>query len=270
MGRLQRSLSLWAVLLFSGCAAYLDPLTTKTEPVKKITPAQVLEIINPELASVAEPIQRPVVAIYASGFMDHTGQRLSNSQYASFSTAITQAPYAYLIRALKLAGADSGGFFRVVERVGLEELTKERQLIRSTRQQFNESQELMPLTFAGLIVSGGVIGYESNAESGGAGARYLGIGMSKEYRKDTVVVALRLISVSTGEILIEVLTTKSILSAAISQDVFRFVSADTELVEVEGGAVKNESVNIALQAAIEKAVLEIIRKGFALAYWSEK
>ena len=63
-------------------------------------------------------------------------------------------------------------FFDVVERVGLDNLTKERQLIRSTRKDFKEDKDLLPLTFAGLLMEGGVIGYESNVKSGGLGARY--------------------------------------------------------------------------------------------------
>ena len=76
-----------------------------------------------------------------------------------FSTAVTQAPEAYLIRALKHAA--SGKFFRVVERVGLDDLTKERQLIRSTRQEFDEETKLKPLLFAGLLIQGGVVSYDS-------------------------------------------------------------------------------------------------------------
>jgi len=64
-----------------------------------------------------------------------------------------------------------------------------------------------------------------------------------------------------------VLSTKSILSVAISQDVFRFVSTDTELVEIENGMVENESVNIALQNAIETAVLETINLGLEKDLW---
>ena len=156
----------------------------------------------------------------------------------------------------------------MVERVGLDNLTKERQLIRSTRKDFKESKDLLPLTFAGLLMEGGVIGYESNIKSGGLGARYLGIGSTKEYRQDIVTVSLRTVSVSTGKVLTEVLTTKSILSVAISQDAFRFVSNDTELVEIENGMVENESVNIALQNAIETAVLETIQLGLKKNLWS--
>ena len=68
----------------------------------------------------------------------------------------------------------------------------------------------------------------------------------------------------------EVLTTKSILSVGLSQDVFRFISDDTELIEIENGMVENESVNIALQNAIETAVLETIKLGIELKFWSIK
>lgn len=188
--------------------------------------------------------------------------------YASFSTAITQAPYAFLIKGLKRAGQDRGGFFRVVERVGLDNLTRERQIIRTTREAFEDEQQLMPLTFAGLLIEGGVVAYESNTRSGGQGTRYMGIGFSKQYRMDTVTVALRLVSVSTGEVLLDVLSEKTIYSAALSQDVFRFVAQGTKLVEIESGNVRNESTNLALQMAIESAILELIEKGEKKGFWS--
>ena len=215
-----------------------------------------------QLKEIQSPVRKPVVAVYPNSFKDNTGQRRSNSQYASFSTAITQSPDAYLIRALK-----HSNFFDVVERTGLDNLTKERQIIRTTRESFEEKQKLKPLLFAGLLMEGGVIGYETNIKSGGAGARYLGIGMSKEYRQDSVTISLRTVSVSTGKILLEVLVTKTVLSASISSDVFRFYANNTELVEIENGIVENESINIALQAAIETAVLQTINEGQESGYW---
>jgi len=53
--------------------------------------------------------------------------------------------------------------------------------------------------------------------------------------------------VSTGEVLMETLVSKNILSTSISQDIFRFIEMGTELVEIEGGVAENESVSIALQ-----------------------
>jgi curli production assembly/transport component CsgG len=166
------------------------------------------------------------------------------------------------IRALKHSNV-----FDVVERTGLDNLTKERQIIRTTRESFEEDQKLKPLLFAGLLMEGGVVGYETNIKSGGAGARYLGIGMSKQYRQDSVTISLRTVSVSTGKILLEVLVTKTVLSASISSDVFRFYANNTELVEIENGIVENESINIALQAAIETAVLQTIKEGYESGYW---
>ena len=253
------SLCLLAILL-SSCA-----INGKWQDPPKKANAEVNSLIITELLEVGTPTQKPVVAVYPTAFQDDTGQRRGNSSFATFSTAVTQAPDIYLIRALQ-----QSGFFIVVERSGLDNLTKERQIIRTTRESFEEKQKLKPLLFAGLLMEGSVVGYESNVKSGGYGARYLGIGSSKEYRQDTVIVSLRTVSVSTGRILLEVLVTKTILSVGVSQDVFRFVANDTELVEVENGMTENESVNLALQAAIETAVLQTIENGIDAKLWSIK
>ena len=258
---IQQKLLYLSVLLLSSCALVVDPLYNGIPPIRSIESAEVGALLT-NLSDAPIPIKKPVVAVYPNSFKDDTGQRRSNSQYASFSTAITQAPDAYLIRALKHSNV-----FDVVERKGLDNLTKERQIIRTTRENFDEKQKVKPLLFAGLLMEGGVVGYETNMKSGGAGARYLGIGASKEYRQDSVTISLRTVSVSTGKILIEVLVTKSILSASVSSDVFRFYANNTELVEIESGIVENESINIALQMAIETAVLQTIEEGYERGYW---
>ena len=263
------SVALLSSYLLSSCTILVtDPIENNIAPIQRIEQAEIRSLVNDELLNVEPAARTPVIAVYRESFTNQTGARRSNSQFATFSTAITQAPHAYLIRALKHAGKNKDGFFEVVERVGLDHVTKERQLIRSTRESFDERQKLPPLVFAGLIMEGGVIGYESNTTSGGAGARYLGIGTSKAYRRDTVQVSLRTVSVTTGKVLMEVLVSKTILSASLDNDVFRFVADSTELVEVEGGVVRNESVNIALQAAIETAVLQTIKEGVEYNYWT--
>ena len=115
-----------------------------------------------------------------------------------------------------------------------------------------------------------MLSYDTNIKSGGAGARALGIGSSKEYREDLITISLRLVSVSTGEVLIEVMVSKTITSAGISQDIFRFVDNNTRLIEVEGGSVENESTSIALQQAIEEGVLNIIKIGLNRGYWKHE
>ena len=216
--------------------------------------------ITDEITKVKPAKVQPVVAVYR--FQDFTGQRKSIDGYASFSTALTQAPETYLIRALKQTG-----FFRVVERVGIDHLTRERQIIRSTREKFDEEDQQMPLLFAGIIFEGGIVDYNTNLLTGGMGARYLGIGNSKQYREDTVLVSIRVVSVSTGEILLENLTTKTILSVGLSNDFFRFIADGTKLVEFESGNAMNESKAIALQSAIETGIVDIINQGRNKGYW---
>ena len=250
-------------ILVSSCAVLNK--NTDLALTRDIQPANILDLQSVELAELPPAKRKPVIAVYRDSFQDLTGQRKSNSSFALFSTAVTQAPEALLIRALKHAA--NGDFFRVVERVGLDNLTKERQLIRSTRENFDEDKQLQPLLFAGLLIQGGVINYDTNVQSGGMGARYLGIGTSKQYREDVVTISLRLVSVSTGEVLVETLVSKSIVSTSVSQDVFRFIEAGTELVEIEGGVAENEVGSIALQKAIETGVLNLIEIGIERGYW---
>ena len=250
-------------ILVSSCAVLNK--NTDLSLTRDIQPANILDLQSAQLAELPPAKRKPVIAVYRDSFQDLTGQRKSNSSFALFSTAVTQAPEALLIRALKHAA--NGKFFRVVERVGLDNLTKERQLIRSTRENFDEDKQLQPLLFAGLLIQGGVINYDTNVQSGGMGARYLGIGTSKQYREDVVTISLRLVSVSTGEVLVETLVSKSIVSTSVSQDVFRFIEAGTELVEIEGGVAENEVGSIALQKAIETGVFNLIEIGIERGYW---
>ena len=257
------------VLFCSSCSIFDQFEDTYEQRFQANNVVNISELQSKELANVKKPIIKPVVAVYPTAFTDQTGQRKSNSEFALFSTAITQQPNALLIRALKHAG--NGEFFTVVERVGLDNLTKERQLIRSAREQTlsdeEKKQALRPLLFAGVLIEGAVIAYETNLTTGGIGARYLGIGSSAQYREDSVTITLRMVSVATGEILIEVMTEKTIFSYGKSEDVFRFIEAGTELVEIEMGNSRNESTTIALTKAIESAVLKIINVGYDRSFW---
>ena len=219
-----------------------------------------------ELLDLPPAKERPVVAVY--NFIDKTGQRKSREGIADFSTATTQGGTELLIDALKTAGG--GTWFRVVERQGIDHLVRERQIIRSARQEFagdGGPQPLNPLLFAGIIMEGGIIGYDTNIQSGGRGARLLGIGKSKRYQQDVVTVSVRAVSVLTGEVLLNVQAKKTILSYGGSGDIFRFVDNSTTLVEYEDGVGNNESVTYAVRTAIEAAVLELIYQGHDRGLW---
>ena len=266
-----RLLQFLLVASLSSCSIFDQYADTYEQRFKAHDVVKIENLYSQYLIDVEPPLVSPIVAVYPTSFTDQTGQRKSNSEFALFSTAVTQAPYTLLIRALK--HASNGEFFRVVERVGLDNLTKERQLIRSAREQFakeGEDKNVPPLLFAGVLLEGAVISYDSNLSTGGIGSRYLGISSSISYREDNITVSLRMVSVATGEILIEVLSQKTIFSYGKSEDVFRFIEMGTELVEIELGNSRNESTTIALSKAIEGAVLELINVGYDRSFWKHE
>ena len=161
---------------------------------------------------------------------------------------------------------------QVVERIGLDNLLKERQIIRNTRKSYEgeKAKKVKPLLFAGVLIEGGIVGYDTNMDTGGLGARYLGIGVHDEYRRDMVSVGLRLISVQTGEILLAVSSQKTILSTRVSASVFKFLDMGTKLIETEAGYTENESVTYAVRKAIEQAICQIIEKGEKKKLWKFK
>lgn len=220
-------LGLIIVLFTSGCASIPSMQDTCDSTVMQrvgscIEDAEVVKIPTyQELADLPPAETMPIVAVYS--YIDKTGQRKRMDGVASFSTAVTQGAESFLIDALKTAG--NGKWFRVVERTNLDALVRERQIIRSAREDFanqegNEDSPtgIQPLLFAGILLDGGIVGYDTNIESGGRGARTLGVGTSTSYRRDVVTVSLRGVSTLTGEILLNVQTTKTILSVGGGYD----------------------------------------------------
>lgn len=214
--------------------------------------------------------ERPVpVAVYR--FRDQTGQYKPPTTASNFSTAVTQGATSILIKAL-----EDSGWFIPVERENLSDLLQERKLILQTSQQYEDEalkesslKMLQPLVYAGVIFTGGIIGYDSNIVTGGLGLRYFGAGGSGQYRVDRVSVYLRAISVKNGAILKTVQATKVILSQQIGGGIFRFVRLN-RLLEAEVGVACNEPVEMAVQEAIEKAVYDMIVEGVKMGLWKPK
>ena len=218
---------------------------------------------------VAPPEGGPVpVAVYS--FLDKTGQRKEIPNLASFSNAVSQGAEAYLIKALQDVG--EGRWFTVLERVGLDNLIKERQMIRQAREQYQgrDAKALPPMMFAGVIVEGSITGYDSNLQTGGTGMRILGIGPQTQYQSDTVTVTLRTVSVNTGEVLTTVTVTKTVLSYMDKLGVLKFIDSGTKSIEFETGVGINESVSRATDLAVKAAVVGTVREGVRKGYWSYK
>ena len=102
------------------------------------------------------------------------------------------------------------------------------------------------------------------------GARYLGLGIHDEYRRDIVSVGIRLISVQTGEVLLAISTHKTILSTKVGLNVFRFLDMGTKLLETEIGFTQNESITYAVRKAIEASVVELEKNGEKQKLWKFK
>ena len=257
------------ILLLSGCATV--GLDSEHFDCWEGVICQQGPMIDPtskeQLLNLPTPNQKSVVAVYS--FNDETGQRKASDTMSSFSTAVTHGAVHILVEALRDAG--KGNWFVVVERSGLDALTKERQLVRNTFESYNKDKDgrtiLKPLLYAGMILEGGIVGYDTNLRTGGNGARYLGIGMKNQYREDRVTVVLRAVLVQTGEVLLNVTATKTILSTAKGGDVFKFYEVGTELVEIESGSTDNEPVTLAVRAAIEAAVYGLVMQGLEKEVW---
>ena len=267
---------LLAVIL-TGCA-----ISQKTG-ITEYRPEPAPNKMQKEFDSLPAPNgKKVVVAVY--GFQDKTGQRRPQANIASLSMAVTQGAEVFLIKALQDVGR--GQWFDVVERVGIDALTKERTIIRQMREAYEGpgAKPLMPLMFAGIIMEGGIIGYDSSTESGGAAYRFLGIGPSTQYSKDTVTVSLRAVSVNTGKVLAAVTVTKIVYSTNDSVAVLKYIdnkniasqifgnagnanSVTGSMFEFETGLTINEPGTLAVKATIEAAVVELIREGERKGVW---
>ena len=254
-------------IILTSCASTKKVNTFKGDmPYVEGTPTSEL------LEQIPDLDNQPKITIAVYSFIDKTGQRKPSTKFSQLSTAVTQGSDAYVIQALRMVSG--GDWFQVVERNGLDNLIKERQLIRSTRDLYDGETEigniLKPLLFAGLLIEGGIVGYDSNIQSGGVGARYFGLGVNEQYRVDQVTVSMRIVSVQTGEVLLSTNVTKTIASHASGGDVFRFLDMGTKALELETGVAVNEPVNYAIRTAIEFAVLQLIYAGEKQEFWKFK
>ena len=227
------------------------------------------ETIVKEINTLPAPVG-PKVAVAVYGFKDLTGQRKPSATLSLFSTAVTQGAESYLIKSLQEAG--NRQWFTVVERVNLDNLLKERQMIKQTREIYEgaNAKMLPPLTLAGVILEGGIVDYNSNVLTGGTGFAVLGIGPYTQYTQDQVVISLRLISVQTGEILTTVTIEKNLLSTQDGMTAMKFYDQGTKSFEFDSSQTYNEPGGYALRSAIEQGIVELVKSGEKLGLWKYK
>ncbi|QDD90387.1 CsgG/HfaB family protein [Pseudomonas oryzihabitans] len=249
--------ALTAALVLAGCVH--DPMPAEQHAAPTLTPRASTYY---DLLALPPPKGPLVAAVY--GFRDQTGQYKPNPA-SSFSTAVTQGAGSMLVDALQ-----ASGWFVVLEREGLQNLLTERKIIRATQNKpdlpENLQQALPSLQAANLLLEGGVVAYDTNVRSGGEGARYLGIGLSEEYRVDQVTVNLRAIDTRSGRVLANVMTSKTIYSIGRQAGVFKFIEFK-RLLEAESGYTTNEPAQLCVLSAIEAAVAHLIAQGVERRLW---
>jgi curli production assembly/transport component CsgG len=237
-----------------------DPLAQQATLVPSTKTGIVLDSLPP-------PRRKLDVTVY--NFPDLTGQNKPNDNFAEFSRALTQGASAVLIDVLTKAG--SGAWFNVVERNDLQPLLQERQIIQNTRTaaEGDKAPSLPPLRFAGILLEGGIIGYDSDETTGGIGANYLGIGLDSQYRQDIITVALRAVSVQSGRVLASVTTTKTIYSMQLHSSAYMFAAVD-ELLQAEMGFTKNSPATLGVREGVQLAVYSLIFEGVKNHLWEFK
>ena len=252
--------------MLNGCAVIQSTGLNETDPT--VTDQRVG--IKNEFDTIPAPAAGKPISVAVYSFADKTGQRRPQANVASLSTAVTQGAETFLIKALTDVGR--GQWFDVVERVGIDNLTKERLIIRQMREAYEGSnaKPLMPMQFAGIIVEGGIVGYDASTTSGGAGMRVFGIGKQTQWSTDTVTVSLRAVSVNTGKVLATVTVQKTILSTGDSATALKFYDQGTKAFEAELGLTINEPGTYAVKAATEMAVVELIKEGQRKGVWDYK
>ena len=252
---MQRLFILLAVCLLSGC------LTAPPKQAAKPTLLPRAQSYS-DLTHLPLPSGKIYVSVY--NIQDETGQ-FKPYPASNFSTAVPQSATSMLVTALK-----DSRWFVPLERQGLQNLLNERKIIRAAQENgtvaINNRFPLQSLTAANVIIEGSIIGYESNVKSGGVGARYFGIGADTQYQLDQIAVNLRVVNVSTGEVLSSVNTSKTILSYEVQAGVFRFIDYQ-RLLEGEVGYTANEPVMLCLMSAIETGVILLINDGIDRGLW---
>ena len=264
MNRHFRSIAAVAMLSFSlgGCIAGSanDPMAHPATLVPDTKTGVVLDSLPP-------PRRKLDVTVY--NFPDLTGQNKENDNFAEFSRALTQGGSAILIDVLTKAGG--GHWFNVVERNDLQPLLQERQIIQNTRTaaEGDKAPSLPPLRFAGILLEGGIIGYDSDETTGGIGANYLGVGPSVQYRQDVITVALRAVSVQTGRVVASVTTTKTIYSLQVQGSAFLYAAVD-QILQADLGFTKNSPATLGVREGVQLAVYSLILEGVKNHLWEFK
>jgi curli production assembly/transport component CsgG len=204
----------------------------------------------------------PAIIVGVYQFTDQTGQRaVLDRQTSEMSSAIPQGLSSMLVQELMASG--DGKWFRVVERETIPTILNERKVVVAALPDVEEP--LQPLLLPGILITGGAISYDRKVSQKFLGLGFASLNGQKKIYSDRVSVALRAVSVQTGEVLESVYVSKEVLSQMNSINVLNVVNTST--LAVEAGIVSNEPVSVAVRTAISAAVRELFIRGLARGWW---
>ena len=205
------------------------------------------------------------VNVVLNGFEDKTAQYAQEDN----TTGNRKLGLSMLSRALSDAGNNS--WFMLTEHGNSKKPTHGRGNSRGKNGQYAQASEpnasgMNPLLRAGILLDAGIIAHESDARSGGAGAKWLGLRNDSTYRRDKVTVYLRATSIHTAETLLSANTSKTLYSIPLQTGAYRYVSLN-HLLKLESGTLSSAPEQLAVKQAIEMAVYSMVIEGAAQKLW---
>jgi len=123
---------------------------------------------------------------------------------------------------------------------------------------FTHSAPVQHLSTADFLITGAVVAYDADIASGGAGIRFMNVGLANEMRKDSITVTLRLVNAESGEILESATISQTVVSRRTQGDFLNYVTQN-QVLEFEAGHVTNEPGAFAMDAAIRLGLSQILQ-----------
>lgn len=200
------------------------------------------------LAALPEPKERIPISIYA--VTDSTGQFKADG--GASSSVVTQGSTEMLITALQRSRQ-----FTILDRVRFGDLMNEQNLISSSRIAPGQGPELGALTGANYMITGSITEYQVSKETGGIGLVIAGKGGSTEYAKASVALDLRVINLTTGEVIWAESLKGEIIGEKVGLQLFSFLGKN--IVEFETGQGKQQVINLVVRTLLEEAVFKLVQ-----------
>ncbi len=242
------------ILLWGGCASIKTKLGT---PVKLD-----FGVLGEKLKELRKEI-KPDLRVTVGNFLDKTGQR-KDADRSRYSTVVTQGARDVLCHLMYKALGPN----KVVERESknLALIAKEYELghkFNKKGTQIGIIQRGGPkggLTGAQYLITGAIVYYHVDLISGGGGINIDAIGAHFKTAVAKVAIELRLVSMSTSEIVWSTIVENRVEGISMGADIFRFITSfgHEYLVQAEAGMAAQLPANYALHIGMEEGIASMI------------